>query len=127
MNFEAALSAMRAGAKIWHPTFSNDEYLMSCRLGYIGDDITPLNEKPISIIKIKGNNQSDDMDGVLNYMFKIKKQLRKILTENDYKKYINAHAESEIEKIFDKNIFKFPQLNLFLVMSNKWTILGGNS
>ena len=127
MNFEQALSAMRSGAKLWHPTFANDEYLMSCRMGYIGDDITPLNEKPISIVKIKGDKQSDEMYGALNYVSKIKKQLRKILTENDYKKYINVHAENEIEKIFDNNIFKWPQLNLYLVMSNKWTILGGNS
>ncbi len=122
MKFEEALAALREGAKIWHPTFSDDEYLSVCRVGLIGDN-TPLNEKPLSIVKIKGDRQADEMAGRLNYVAKIKRQLKNILTEEDYKKYNNIYTEMAISDIFDKDFFKFPQLNLFLVMSDEWKIL----
>jgi hypothetical protein len=125
MKFEEALTALREGAKIWHPTFSDDEYLAACRVGFIGDNDTPLEEKPISIVRMKGDRQADDMAGVLNYVAKIKRQLKKILTEEDYKKYHNMYTEMDIADIFDKDIFKFPHLNLFLIMSDEWKILGG--
>lgn len=124
MKFEEALSALREGAKIWHPRFSDDEYLSACRVSLIGDN-TPLNEKPMSIVKIKNGRQSDDMAGKFNYVAKIKMQLKKILTEEDYKKYHNFYTEIDISEIFDNDLFAFPQLNLFLVMSDEWKILGG--
>jgi hypothetical protein len=124
MKFEEALAALREGAKIWHPTFADDEYLSACRVGFIGDD-TPLEDKPISIARIKGDRQHDSMAGRLNYVAKIKRQLKAILTEEDYKKYHNIYTEMNISKIFDDDFFEFPQLNLFLVMSDEWKILGG--
>jgi hypothetical protein len=124
MKFEEALTALREGAKIWHPGMADDEYYTVCRVGFIGDD-TPLNEKPISIVKMKGDRQADEMAGRLNYVGKIKRQLKQILTEEEYKKYHNIYTEIEISKIFNNDIFAFPQLNLFLVMSDEWKILGG--
>lgn len=122
MKFEDALTALRSGAKIFHPSFSENEYLVACRAGLMGDD-TPLEEKPISIAKITGDRQADEMAGVLNYVAKIKRQLKKILTEEDYKKYHTIYTEMDIAAIFDNDIFKFPQLNLFLLMSDEWEIL----
>lgn len=124
MNFEEALSALRVGAKIWHPTFADDEYLEACRVGLVGCN-TPLEQMPISIVKMKAGRQADEMAGVLNYVAKIKRQLKTILTEQDYKKYHNFYTEMDIAKIFDNDIFKFPQLNLLLVMSDEWKVLGG--
>ncbi len=122
MKFEEALTALREGAKIWHPTFADDEYLGVCRVGFAGDD-TPLHEKPLSIAKIKGDCVADEMAGKSNYVGKIKRQLKKILSEEDYKKYHNVYTEMDIADIFDNDIFLYPQLNLFLVMSDKWKIL----
>ena len=124
MKFEEALLLLRSGAKIWHPTFSNDEYLSACRVGFIGDDI-PLDERPISIVKVKGGRQASEMAGISGYVAKIKHQLKKILTEEDYKKYHNCYTEFEISQIFDNDIFNFPQLNLFLVISDDWEIYKG--
>jgi len=122
MKFEDALIALKSGKKIWHPTFSNDEYLAACVVGLIGDD-TPFDEKPMSIVKIKGDRQADIMAGRLNYIAKIKRQLKKILNDEDYKKYHNMYTEIEIGQIFDEDIFKFPQLNLLLIMSDDWEVL----
>lgn len=123
MKFEEALIELRSGKKIWHPTFSKDEYLTACQVGLIGDDDTPLDEKPISIAKIKNDRQSDEMAGVLQYVAKIKRQLKKILTEEDYKKYHNIYTEMDIANIFDNDIFKYPQLNLFLIMHDDWEVI----
>lgn len=122
MKFEDALTEMRNGKKIWHPTFANDECLMACRVGLLGDD-TPLNEKPISIVKIKGDRQHDEMAGIYNYIGKIKRKLKEILDEEDYKKYHNIYTEIGIYEIFDNDIFKYPQLNLFLIMSDDWEVI----
>ncbi len=32
MKFEEALTALRMGAKIWHPAMPEDEYYMACRV-----------------------------------------------------------------------------------------------
>lgn len=122
MKFEEALMALREGKKIWHPSFDEDEYLIACRLGFIGDD-SPLEENPITIARIKGNRQHDTMAGKLNYVAKIKRQLKKILTEEDFKKYHNMYTEMDIMEIFDNDLFATPQLSLFLVMSDEWKIL----
>ena len=121
MIFEEALTALRQGAKIWHPTFSDDEYLMACRLGLIGDD-TPIKDKPISIVRIKSGVEHENMGGKLLYIAKIKRQLKEILTEEDYKKYHTVWTDIDIGEIFDDDIFQCPQLNLFLVMSDEWKL-----
>lgn len=122
MKLEEALILMREGKKIRHPIFKPDEYLMACRIG-LPDDDTPFNNKPISIVKMKGERQADVMAGKLNYVAKIKRQLKKILTEEDYKKYHNIYTEMEISEIFDEDIFTYPQLNLILVMSDDWEVI----
>lgn len=122
MKFEEALTALRKGAKIWHPTFAEDEHLSACRVGLMDND-TSLDRKPLSIVKIKNGRQHDEMAGKFNYVGKIKRQLKKILTEEDFKKYDNIYIEMDISEIFDKDLFAFPQLNLFLVMSDEWKIL----
>lgn len=123
MKFEVALAALREGAKIWHPTFADDEYLVACRVSFIHDAI-PFEGRPISIVRMKGDRQHDNMAGKLNYVAKIQHELKKILTEEDFKKYYkNLYTEIEISKIFDEDVFRFPQLNLFLVMSDDWKIL----
>ena len=122
MTFEEALTHLRKGRKIRHPTFDKNEYLMACRVGFLEDEM-PLEERPISIVKMNGDRQADEMAGVLNYVVKIKRQLKKILTSEDYAKYHNAYTEIEMSKIFNEDIFKYPQLNLFLVMDDEWEIL----
>lgn len=121
MIFEEALAQMRKGKKIRHPMMEPDEYFQACRVGLVGDD-TPIDDLPISIVKMKGDRQHDVMAGKLNYVGKIKKQLKEILSEEDYKKYDNICTEIEISKIFYNDIFAYPQLNLFLVMSEDWRI-----
>lgn len=121
MKFEEALSALRSGKKIRHPSFDNDEYLSACRVGFKFND-TPIDECPISIVRCKGDRQHDTMAGRLNYVGKIKRQLKNILNEDDYKKYHTFYTEIEIGKIFEEDMFRFPQLNLFLVMSDEWEI-----
>lgn len=123
MIFEEALAQMRLGKKIRHPHFEPDEYLTACRVNLEFDNETPRSEWPISICKMKGDRQADEMVGVLNYVAKIKRQLKKILTEEEYKKYHNAYAEMDISEIFDNNIFKFPQLNLLLIMWDDWEVM----
>lgn len=122
MKFEEAISELRKGAKIRHPTFADDEYLMVCRVGLEGESI-PFDEKPLSIVKMKGDHQADEMIGRLNYVAKIKRQLKKILSEEDYKKYHNIYTEMDISQIFDNNIFAYPQLNLLLIMSDDWEVI----
>jgi hypothetical protein len=135
MKFEDALTALRNGAKIWHPTFYDNECLVACRSGLEGnilgayrvglkdDTETPFNEKYISIVKMKKDKQVDEMAGIFNYVSKIKKQLMNILIEEDYEKYRNTHTNLSIYEIFDKDIFKFPQLNLLIIMSDEWMML----
>lgn len=119
MKFEDALSQMRLGKKIRHPSFADDEYLSACIVGIIGDDKS-FEQKDISIVKCKGDRQHDEMAGVYYYVAKIKRQLKKILTDDEFKKYNNIWTEIDIAKIFDNDIFKYPQINLFLLMSDDW-------
>lgn len=105
MKFEEALTAMRTGKKIRHPNFEDDVYLMACRVGIPGDDI-PLNDKPISIVKMKGDRQHPDMGtGSIDDMcypgtFIIKE------------KYLEKPCKHGI----------MPQLNLLLLMCDDWEI-----
>ena len=122
MKFEQALAALREGKKIRHSSFETDEYFMACHVGLVGDD-TPFNEGPISIVKMKGDKLHESMIGVLGSIAKIKKQLKEILTEDDYKKYHNIYTDLKIAEIFDDNLFRFPQLNLGLVMCDDWEII----
>lgn len=126
MLFEEALQALRQGKKIRHPHFKDDVYLMGCYISILGDpedNFEKAKERGMSIVKMKGDRQADEMSGMSSYVAKIKRQLKQILTEEDYKKYHNFYTEMEISKIFDNDIFVYPQLNLLLVMSDDWEIM----
>ncbi len=136
MKFEEALSALRQGYKIRHPSFAEDEYLVGCYITLttvfdddgkeVIDSFDDAKARGMSIVKIKGDRQHDEMVGRLNYVGKIKRQLKEILTEEDYKKYHNVYTDMAISGIFDKDLFLFPQLNLLLVMSDAWVISFGD-
>lgn len=60
MKFEEALTQMRTGAKITHPSFDDDTYLMSCKAGLPG---MAQEEYWLSVVKMKGDVQHPDMIG----------------------------------------------------------------
>jgi ribosome biogenesis GTPase A len=123
MTFEEALKQLREGKKIRSPYFAKDEYLEACRVGLIFDD-TPIDKKPISIVRVKDGRQHDSMAGKLNYVAKIKRELKKVLSEEDYKKYHrDIFTEIEISKIFDEDVFLYPQINLLLIMRDDWEVV----
>lgn len=97
MKFEEALSALRQGAKIWHPGMPDDEYYMPCRIALHGEPI-PIDDMPISIIWMKSGRQHPDMAYQWN--------------PNDPKSDPCKHGMS-------------PMMNLLWVMSDGWKVLGG--
>lgn len=123
MIFEEALKALREGKKITHKYLGEDIYLAGCYVGFPGEDLEEQKKRGKSIVKMKGDIQADEMIGKLCYIAKIKRQLKNILDEEDYKKYHNMYTEMDIGMIFDNDIFNYPQLNLFLVMSDEWEIM----
>jgi|SRR5882724_3939350 len=113
MKLEEALALMRTGKKIRHPSFEPDVYFQACRVGLMFDE-TPLNESPISIVKMMGDIQHEDMCGV--DIIKIDDMLYSgtlIIKE----KYVEYFLEKPCKH---GNI---PQLNLFLLMSDEWEII----
>jgi hypothetical protein len=105
MNFENAVAALRNGAKIWHPTFQDDEYLLGCYiglnteiLGIPSETFEEAKARGISIVKMKGDNQHPDM-----------------LPRN----WPNR------QPCCNPDLHSMPQLNLLLVMSEDWEILDG--
>lgn len=63
MNFEEALAALRAGAKIWHPGMPEDEYYMACRI-VLNTHLTILDnmhEMPMSIVWMKADKEHPEM------------------------------------------------------------------
>lgn len=106
MKFEEALTKMREGAKINHPSFEENVYFMACRVGLVFFD-TPLEDMPISIVKMKGDCQHIDMFGgaVDDMIYPGPFQVKPEVFEKPCK-----HGYS-------------PQINLFLVMSDEWQII----
>lgn len=105
MKFEEALKAMRDGAKITHHYFEDDVYFQACRIGIIFDD-SPKEDWPISIVKMKGNNQHPDMGG------------------GSIDDMLRPGTLMFRDEIFEKPCKHGygPQLNLYLVMSDEWEI-----
>lgn len=95
MIFEDALTLMRQGKKITHSSLGENVYLQACRVGLMFDD-TPLEQRPISIVKMLGDRQHPDMGtgGSIPEVFK--------------EPCKHGH---------------FPQLNLFLVISDEWEVI----
>jgi hypothetical protein len=106
MKFEEALAAMRTGKKIRHPHFESDVYFQACRIGFIWDD-TPIQERPISIVKMRGDNQHEDMGG--GSIDDIVHPGTLVIKE----KYLEKPCKHG----------NFPQLNLLMIMLDDWEIL----
>lgn len=105
MKFEEALTALREGEKIWHPTFADDEYLMGCyvglnteMLGLPAEDFQEVKARGMSIVKMKAGEQHPDM-----------------LPRNWPKR----------QPCCNPDLHSMPQLNLLLIMADNWKILGG--
>ncbi len=107
MKFEDALAQMRLGAKITHPTLDNDVYFQACRIGLMFHD-TPKEQCPISIVKMKGNRQHPDMG-----------------TGGSIDDMLHPGTLIFKDEVFERPCKHgyFPQLNLFLVMSEDWEII----
>lgn len=60
MKFEDALTALRLGAKIWHPGMDEDEYYIACKVSMIPFEVPP-EDLPLSITWIKGKKEHPDM------------------------------------------------------------------
>lgn len=103
MKFEEALTALREGAKIWHPGMPDDEYYMACRVGLVGMKI-PTDEMQISIVHMKSGNEHPDMYPQLRF---------------------NEQIDLLEKYPFLRDKITFPTINLFLVMSDEWKIIGG--
>ena len=65
MTFEEALTALRSGAKIWHPGMPDDEYYMGCKVGMIPIEAFA-EDLPISIVWMKGDLEHPDMRPMWN-------------------------------------------------------------
>jgi len=106
MILEQALTQMRLGKKITHPLFESDVYFMACRIGFSFID-TPHEDKPISIVKMKGERAHEDMG-------------TGSIDDICYRGTMMIRTEF-IEKPC-KHGFR-PQLDLFLLMSDDWIVI----
>lgn len=103
MKFEEALALMRKGKKITHSSLGENVYLQACRVGFMFDE-TPLEQRPISIVKMLGDRQHPDM-GTGSIDDIVYPGTLMVKPEVFQKPCKHGH---------------FPQLNLFLVMSDDW-------
>ena len=92
MKFEEALTLMRQGKKITHSALGDNVWLQACTVGFLFDE-TPLEQRPISIVKMLGDCEHPDMRPDFDEVFK-----------EPCKHGYN------------------PQLNLFLVMAEDWEL-----
>jgi hypothetical protein len=104
MKFEEALTLMRQGKKITHSSLGENVYFQACRIGFMFDE-TPLEERPISIVKMFGDRQHPDMGtaGSIDDML----YPGTLIVKPEVFKEPCKHGH-------------FPQLNLFLVMADDW-------
>jgi len=104
MKFEDALSALRNGKKIRHPSWEKDEYLIGCYVGMIGfeESFEDKKARGMSITKMKGEHIHPEMVG--------------ILTINERLDILDKYPK--LNKLISS-----PQLNLLLIMSEDWEIL----
>lgn len=100
MKFEEALTALREGAKIRHPSMPDDEYYMACRVSIRPDFTQPIriDEMPMSIVWMKDGKKHPDMDYRWN--------------SHDPKTDPCKHGMA-------------PMINLLWLMSDEWKILYG--
>lgn len=107
MKFEEALILMRKGKKITCSGLGENVYLQTCRLRFITDE-TPIENCPISIVKMLGDEEHPDM------------RPRVDIDDMIYPGTLILKPE-----IFEKPCKHghFPQLNLFLIMAEDWEIV----
>lgn len=112
MKFEEALSKLREGKKIRHPSFEKDEYLMGCYLTL-----------PFTLEK-HGKEESDSFDVVqlndisITYMLddKIHLNMRPRLPFLEYVDLCEKYP-------FLKDKLTYPTINILLIMSDDWEII----
>lgn len=97
MNFESALTALRNGAKIWHPGMDDDEYYMACRVSIIPFETIP-EDLPMSIVWMKSGKEHPEMRPKWN--------------PYDPKTDPCKHGMA-------------PMINLLWLMSDEWKVIGG--
>lgn len=115
MLFEDALKLMREGKKIRHPHWEKDEYLMACYVVLIFSEEN-FEEKKMSIVKMKGEFKHPDMVP--------HPELYGLNIDQTMGKVNKLMMEGKIpEPCSRPELHKFPQLNLLLIMSDKWEIL----
>lgn len=106
MIFEDALKLMREGKKITHPHFESDVYFQACYVGFTEETFETKKSRGMSIVKMKGDNQHEDMgSGNLDSMLYTGTLILKPLPEKCKHGFM-------------------PQINLFLIMSDDWKIYG---
>lgn len=105
MKFEEALELMRTGKKITHPVFDSDVYFQACRIRFVFYE-TPLYEMQLSIVKMRGDRQHEDMcSGNIDDMVYPGTMIVK-------ERYLEPSCKHGHQ----------PQLDLFLVMSDDWKL-----
>lgn len=118
MKFEEALAAMREGAKIRHPHWEEDEYLMGCYVGMMFhvQSIEEQKKLGMSIVKMKGEYQHPDMVP--------HPELYGLNFDQTIGKINKLMMEGKIpEPCSRPELHKYPQLNLLLIMSDDWEII----
>lgn len=118
MIFEEALKAMREGAKIRHPHWEEDEYLMGCYLGiiFLEESLEEKKKRDIFIVKMKGEYQHPDMTP--------HPELYGLNFDQYIGKVNQLMLEGKIpEPCSRPELHKYPQLNLLLIMSDDWEIV----
>jgi hypothetical protein len=118
MKFEDALSAMREGAKIRHPSWDEDEYLMGCYVGFIfpEESFKEKKKRSMSIVKMKGKNDHPDMVP--------HPELYELSFDQYMGKVNQLMLEGKIpEPCSRPELHKYPQLNLLLIMFDDWEIV----
>ena len=116
MIFEEALSLLRQGKKIRHPTWEENDYLMGC---YIGLRFSENESKFLSIVKMRGKREHPAMfshpelyglDGIENF-------------DRYGGKVIKLMKEGKLpQPCTSPELHTYPQLNLFLILKDDWEI-----
>jgi hypothetical protein len=105
MRFEEALAQMRLGKKITHESLGDNVYLQACYMSIMGERIGGM-----SIVKMHGDKQHLDMGaggGIDDMVY----PGTLIIKESVLNEINNTCKHGN-----------FPQLNLFIIMSEDWAI-----
>lgn len=113
MKFEEALTAMRAGAKIRHPHWESEDYLMGCLIG-----LPFCEDRHFSIVKMRGEYQHPDMyshPDLIGSQGQIDRSLGVVT---------RLMREGKLpQPCTNPDLHTYPQLNLLHIISDDWEIL----